>query len=77
MALKYLQFHFPLYMLSVGTLKSAVYEVRDEHAWPISTLMKVTESISDKSFRVNPLKPLPVREEFTEFCHCESFQTCA
>lgn len=76
MALKYLQFHFPVYMLNVGSLKSVRYKVRDEHAWPISTLMKVTESISDKSFDVNPLKPLPAREEFAEFCRCESFQTC-
>jgi len=73
--LKYLQFHFLGYMLNVGPLKSAGYKVRDEHAWPISTLMKVTESISDKSFDVNPLKPLSAREEFTEFCRRESFQT--
>jgi len=49
-----IKFHFPVYMFNVEPLKSAGYNVRDEHAWPISTLMKVAQSISDKSFEVNP-----------------------
>ena len=70
-----IKFHFPVYMFNIEPLKYAGYKVRDEHAWPISTLMKVAQSISDKSFEVIPLQPLSAREEFTEFCRCESFQT--
>jgi hypothetical protein len=68
MALKYLLVHFPVYMLNAVPLKYAGYKVRDEQFWPVRTLMKVTDSISEKSFDVNPLKRLLAREELTEFC---------
>jgi hypothetical protein len=61
-------------MLEVRPLKYIGCKVRDEEFWPIRTLMKVTDSISEIPFAMNPLKRLLAREKFIELCRCLKLQ---